>query len=400
MSTAERFVAPHIAQVPPSGIRKFFDIANEMEDAISLGVGEPDFVTPWNIREAAIFSVERGATHYTSNRGLPGLRREISGYLDDRFDLQYDPEQEMVITVGASEALDLAFRAIIAPGDEILMPGPSYVSYVPGVTFANGVPVSIETRAEDDFIITPEALEKAITPRSKAIVLPFPNNPTGAIMTREQLAEIVPVIVKHDLFVISDEIYAELTYGGRHYSVCAFPEIRERAVHIGGFSKAFAMTGFRLGWAAAPAPFLDTMLKIHQYTMLSAPTVSQYAGEEAIRYEQRTGHQQIEKMREAYNRRRRFMLQSLRKIGLEAFEPRGAFYIFPSIQNTGMTSEEFCERLIREQKVAAVPGTAFGTGGEGFIRCSYATDLDSLREAVRRIGVFVGDHQDKKREKM
>lgn len=390
MSTAERFVAPHIAEVPPSGIRRFFDIASEMKDAISLGVGEPDFVTPWNIREAAIFSVERGATHYTSNRGLTELRREISAYLHERFNLHYDAETEMMITVGASEALDLAFRAIITPGDEVLIPGPSYVAYEPGIAFASGVPVSIETRAEEDFIITPEALERVITPRTKAVVLPFPNNPTGTIMTERQLRELIPVIEKHDLLVLSDEIYAELTYGREHFSVCAFPEIRERSVHIGGFSKAFAMTGFRLGWACAPKPILDAMLKIHQYTMLSAPTMSQYAGEEAIRYERRNGYQQIDKMRQAYDRRRRFMLHSLNTMGLETFEPRGAFYIFPSIKNTGMSSDEFCERLIREQKVAAVPGTAFGHGGEGFIRCSYATDLDSLREAVRRIGVFVG----------
>lgn len=361
-----------------------------MKDAISLGVGEPDFVTPWNIREAAIFSVERGATHYTSNRGLTGLRREISAYLKDRFDLSYDAEKEMLITVGASEALDLAFRALITPGDEVLIPGPSYVSYEPGITFAGGVPVSIETRAKENFIVTPEALERVITPKTKGIVLPFPNNPTGAVMTEEQLRALVPIIEKHDLFVISDEIYAELTYGQDHYSVCAIPEIRERSVHIGGFSKAFAMTGFRLGWAAAPQPFLDAMVKIHQYTMLSAPTMSQYAGEEAIRYERRNGYQQIAKMRDAYDRRRRFLLHSFRSMGLDVFEPRGAFYIFPSIAGTGMSSDVFCERLIREQKVAAVPGTAFGRGGEGFIRCSYATDLDSLREAVRRIGVFVG----------
>lgn len=386
----ERFVAPHIADVPPSGIRKFFDIASEMKDAISLGVGEPDFVTPWNIREAAIFSVERGATHYTSNRGLGELRREISEYLKERFNLDYDAGTEMLVTVGASEALDLAFRAVITPGDEILVPGPSYVSYEPGIAFAGGVPVTMDTVAEEDFILTPERVEEKITPRTKAIVIPFPNNPTGAIMTKEQLARIVPVIAEHDLFVISDEIYAELTYSGHHASICEFPEIRERAVHIGGFSKAFAMTGFRLGWASAPAEFLDAMVKIHQYTMLSAPTMSQYAGEEAIRYERRTGYAQVKNMRESYDRRRRYMLSALREIGLEAFEPRGAFYIFPSIQSTGMSSSEFCEKLIMEKKVACVPGTAFGACGEGYIRCSYATGLESLREAVRRIGEFVG----------
>lgn len=387
--SAGRFVAPHVADVPPSGIRRFFDIAATMQDAISLGVGEPDFVTPWNIREAAISSVERGATHYTSNRGLDELRREIEAYLRDRFNISYDAEREIVVTVGASEALDLAFRACVSPGDEVLVPGPSYVSYDPGIVFAGGVPVSVETTAKDDFVLTPEAIENAVTPRTKAIVVPFPNNPTGAVMTREQLRDILPAIIKHDLFVISDEIYAELTYGDPHVSICEFPEIRERSVHIGGFSKAFAMTGFRLGWAAAPKDFLDAMVKIHQYTMLSAPTMSQYAGEEALHAERHGGYTQIEKMRESYDRRRRYMLSSLRKIGLEAFEPRGAFYIFPSIQSTGMSSEEFCERLIREKKVACVPGTAFGASGEGFIRCSYATDLDSLREAVRRIGDFV-----------
>ena len=391
--SVERFVAPHVASVPPSGIRKFFDIAAEMKDAISLGVGEPDFVTPWNIREAAISSVERGETHYTSNRGLAELRREIENYLRERFELMYDAEGEIIVTVGASEALDLAFRSSVAPGDEVLIPGPSYVSYEPGVVFAGGVPVPVETRAEEDFTLIPEMIERAVTPRTKAIVIPFPNNPTGAIMTREQLRAIVPVILKYDLFVISDEIYAELTYDGRHVSICEFPEIRERSVHIGGFSKSFAMTGFRLGWAAAPRGFLDAMVKIHQYTMLSAPTMSQYAGEEALRSERRGGYTQVEKMRESYDRRRRYMLSSLNRLGLDAFEPRGAFYVFPSIRSTGMNSEEFCERLIHEKKVACVPGTAFGASGEGFIRCSYATDLGRLREAMHRIGEFIGQNE-------
>lgn len=389
--SAERFVASAVASVPPSGIRKFFDIASTMKDAISLGVGEPDFVTPWNVREAAIVSIERGQTHYTSNRGDPDLRREITRYMKDRYSLEYDPEWEVLVTVGASEALDLAFRALIEPGDEILIPAPSYVSYVPGVTFAGGVPVPVATRAEDDFILTPLELEKSITDRSKALVLPFPNNPTGAVMTKEQLEELIPVIRKHDLFVISDEIYSELTYGGDHFSLCSHPEIRERSVHINGFSKAFAMTGFRLGWASAPRPFLDAMVKIHQYSMLSAPTVSQMAGTEALRHEMETGYRQISKMRRSYDRRRRFMLSALAEIGLPAFEPRGAFYIFPSIASTGLTSDDFCTQLIREKKVACVPGTAFGEAGEGFIRCSYASSMDSLKEAVRRMGEFCAE---------
>lgn len=386
--SAERFVASAVAGVPPSGIRKFFDIASEMDDAISLGVGEPDFVTPWNVREAAIVSIERGQTHYTSNRGDPDLRREITRYMRDRFDLAYDPETEVLVTVGASEALDLAFRALIEPGDEILIPAPSYVSYVPGVTFAGGIPVPVATHAENDFILTPAELDAAVTEGTRALVLPFPNNPTGAIMTKEQMEALIPVILKHDLFVISDEIYSELTYGGDHYSICSHPDIRERSVHINGFSKAFAMTGFRLGWASAPQSFLDAMVKIHQYTMLSAPTVSQMAGTEALRHEMETGYRQIDKMRRSYDRRRRFMLSGLKEIGLPAFEPRGAFYIFPSIAATGLSSDEFCTRLIREKKVACVPGTAFGEDGEGFIRCSYASSMENLKEAVRRIGEF------------
>lgn len=385
----DRFISKKVADVPKSGIRRFFDLASGMKDAISLGVGEPDFVTPWNMREAAIFSIERGATHYTSNRGLPELCRLVCRYLEDRFHLHYRPDTETMITVGASEALDLAFRAIIDEGDEVLVPAPSYVSYLPGVRFAGGTPVPVETNAEDDFILTPEALEKAVTPQTKALVLPFPNNPTGAVMTRDQLEALVPVILKHDLFVLSDEIYAELTYGSRHVSICSFPGIRERSVHIGGFSKAFAMTGFRLGWACAPPEFLDTMLKIHQYTMLCAPTASQYAGEEALRYEMQTDYQQIDHMVRSYDRRRKFMLNALRSMGLPTFEPRGAFYIFPSIAATGLTSDAFCERLIREKKVACVPGSAFGEGGEGFIRCSYASSMENLREAARRMASFL-----------
>ncbi len=387
----ERFLSKRVAAVPPSGIRKFFDIANEMKDAISLGVGEPDFVTPWNIRENAIFSAERGYTHYTSNHGNLSLRKLIAQYLETRYATRYCPVSEMLVTVGASEALDLVFRAVVEEGDEVLVPAPSYVSYMPGVTFAGGTPIAITTKAEDHFIVTAQAIERAVTPRTKAIVLPFPNNPTGAIMTKDQLEDIVDVIVKNDLLVISDEIYSELTYGGRHVSIASLPEIYPRCVVINGFSKAFAMTGFRLGYAAGPAPVIDTMVKIHQYSMLCAATMSQYAGEEALRHELQTDFAQVEKMRNSYDRRRGFMFHSLNEIGLHAFEPKGAFYIFPSIKSTGLSSETFCYRLIEEKKVACVPGTAFGEAGEGFIRCSYASSMENLKEAVRRIAEFVSE---------
>ncbi len=388
--TTEKYISKRVAGVPPSGIRKFFDIASEMKDAISLGVGEPDFVTPWNIRESAIFSMERGHTHYTSNHGQLSLRKLISLYLETRFSTGYNPESEVLVTVGASEALDLAFRAIMEPGDEVLVPAPSYVSYMPGVTFAGGTPVAIETKEEDDFTITVAAIEAAVTPKTKAIVIPYPNNPTGAIMTAEQLSGIADVIVKHDLLVISDEIYAELTYGGlKHVSIASFEKIYPRCIVINGFSKAFAMTGFRLGYAAGPKPLIAAMVKIHQYSMLCASVMSQYAGEEAIKHEMETGFAQVEKMRRSYDQRRRFMLKALADIGLTAFEPRGAFYIFPNITGTGLTSEEFCFRLIDDKKVACVPGTAFGEAGEGFMRCSYASSMDNLKEAVKRIGAFL-----------
>jgi len=386
------FVSKVVREVPPSGIRKFFDIASEMKDAISLGVGEPDFVTPWNIRESAIFSMERGHTHYTSNHGLLSLRGWIAKYLE-RFGLSYVPDKEIIVTVGASEALDLAFRAIMEPGDEVLVPAPSYVSYMPGVTFAGGKPVALRTSAEDNFIITPEAIEEQVTPKTKAIVIPYPNNPTGAIMTREQLAKLVDVIVRHDLFVISDEIYCELTYEGEHASIASFEEIYPRCVVINGFSKAFAMTGFRLGYAAGSGDVIDAMVKIHQYSMLCAATMSQYAGEEALKYEMQTDFAQVRKMVRSYDQRRRFMLNAFRDIGLDVFEPKGAFYIFPSIKSSGLSSEEFCFRLVDEKRVACVPGTAFGNAGEGFMRCSYASSMDNLKEAVKRIGEFLKECQ-------
>ena len=385
----QRFIADHVRVVPPSGIRKFFDIASEMKDAISLGVGEPDFVTPWNIREAAMFSMEKGYTHYTSNHGLLGLRRLITEYLEDRIGVKYDYKTQTLVTVGASEALDLCFRAILNPGDEVLIPAPSYVSYQPGVAFAHGVPVPMVTKEEDAFKLKKENILAALTNKTKAIVLPFPNNPTGAVMDREDLKDIVDVIVKHDLFVISDEIYSELTYEGRHVSVAEFEEIYPRCIVINGFSKAFAMTGFRLGYAAGPECIISAMVKIHQYSMLCASTASQYAGEEALKNEMETGYAQVEKMRKSYNRRRQFLFRSFNEMGLSCFEPKGAFYAFPNISKTGLTSEEFCHRLIRDKKVACVPGTAFGEAGEGFIRCSYASSMENLTEAMRRIQAFI-----------
>lgn len=383
---AEKLISQKVAEVPPSGIRKFFDIASEMKGAISLGVGEPDFITPWNIRDAAIHSIEQGKTHYTSNHGLPELRELVVEYLAARFNLHYEAKNTM-ITVGASEALDLVFRAIIDTGDEILVPAPSYVSYEPGILFAGGVPVAVDTREQDDFILTPENIERAVTPRTKAIVVPYPNNPTGAIMTRQQLDAIRPVIEKHDLFVIADEIYAELTYGGRHVSIAEGME--DRTLLINGFSKAFAMTGWRLGYASGPAPIISTMVKIHQYSMLCAPIMSQIAGIEALRSEMNSGYKQIQEMIVSYNRRRAVIVEGFREMGFSCFEPRGAFYAFPNITSTGLSSEEFCHKLLTSKKVACVPGSAFGAGGEGFIRCSYASSMANIVEALKRIREFV-----------
>ncbi len=384
----EKLVASHVAAVPPSGIRKFFDIASDMKNVISLSVGEPDFVTPWNVRVAAISSIEQGRTHYTSNYGMMELRELISEYLSSRYHVQY-PAEQVLVTIGASEALDLAFRAILEPGDEVLVPAPSYVSYEPGVAFCHGVPVPVETKEEDNFILTPEQIERAITKKTKAIVLPYPNNPTGAIMTREQLEAIRTVILKHDLFVISDEIYSELTYGQRHVSFAEGME--DRTLLINGFSKAFAMTGWRLGYACGPAPLIAAMVKIHQYTMLCAPIMSQVAGVEALRDEMHNGYSQVADMVRNYNRRRTLVVESFRDMGLSCFEPRGAFYAFPNIKSTGLSSEEFCKRLIFEKSVACVPGTAFGASGEGYIRCSYAASMENIIEALKRIREFVNE---------
>ena len=378
-------IANSVRNVPPSGIRKFFDIASDMKNVISMSVGEPDFVTPWNVCQAAINSIERGETHYTSNSGTPQLRKLIEKYLSERFNVHYKPEQ-MLVTVGASEALDLAFRALLNPGDEVLIPAPSYVSYEPGVRFAHGISIPIITKEKDDFVIKPENIEQAITPKSKILVIPYPNNPTGAVLSAEDIIAIQDLALKHNLFVIADEIYAELTYGRKHVS---FAEgFEDRTLLINGFSKAFAMTGWRLGYAAGPKPIIDAMLKIHQYTMLCAPIMSQKAGEEALRTEMSKDYYQVREMVRNYNRRRVFVIESFRDMGFSCFEPKGAFYAFPNISKTGLSSEDFCRRLILEQHVACVPGTAFGTSGEGFIRCSYATSMDNLKEAMQRIREF------------
>ncbi len=385
----EDMIAKHVREVPPSGIRKFFDIANEMGDAISLGVGEPDFDTPWHIREEGIYSLEKGKTVYTANSGLLELRQEICCYMERRFALDYSPTNQTLITVGGSEGIDIALRTLLEKGDEVLIPEPCFVSYKPCVIFAGGVPVAIPTREENQFKLLPEELEKAITPRTKILVLPYPNNPTGAIMEREDLQKIADVLKDKDIIVISDEIYAELTYGKEHVSIANIGNMYERTIILSGFSKAYAMTGWRLGYALGPTPIIKMMTKMHQFTIMCAPTTSQYAAIEAMR----NGDEDIATMREAYNQRRRFMVENFRKMGLSCFEPEGAFYVFPSIQMTGLTSEAFCEKLLLDQKVAVVPGTAFGDSGEGFVRCSYAYSIAELKEALERIERFVARYQ-------
>lgn len=374
-----------VVQLEPSGIRKFFDVVNEMKDAISLGVGEPDFDTPWRIREEGIYTLERGRTFYTSNAGLMELKVEITKYLKNRVDVSYDPKKEVLVTVGGSEAIDMMFRAMIDPGDEVLIPQPSYVSYLPCAVMADGVPVVIPLKNENEFKLTAEELEAAITPKSKILVMPFPNNPTGAIMTRDDLAPIVDLVIKHDLYVLSDEIYSELSYKGDHVSIASFPGMKERTILVNGFSKGFAMTGWRLGYACGPAAIIEQMTKIHQYAIMCAPTNSQYAAVEGLR----NCMGEVQKMRESYNQRRRYLMHEFRRMGLECFEPYGAFYVFPSIQEFGMTSEEFATRFLEEEKVAVVPGTAFGACGEGFIRISYAYSLEDLKEALGRLENFI-----------
>ena len=384
----KNFVNKRAASLQPSGIRKFFDIVQKMEGAVSLGVGEPDFVTPWDVRDAAIRSLQRGYTQYTGNRGLPELRSLISRYLAERFSVNYPPERT-IVTVGASEAIDLALRAVCDDGDEILIPEPSYVSYAPAVTLAGGTPIAVKCVAANDFILTPDLLEKAITPKTKAVILAYPNNPTGAVMTKEQLEALVPVIEKHDLLVISDEIYAELTYIGRHVSIASLGNMAERTVLINGFSKAFAMTGWRVGFVCAPAEIDAAMLKIHQYTILCAPQMSQRAAVAALKNGFDDGFSTVEEMREEYGRRGRFLVNAFNSLGLKCFRPKGAFYVFPSVESTGLDGESFANGLLEKYKVAVVPGSAFGSAGKNFVRCSYATSMQQLTVAIERITDFI-----------
>ena len=371
--------------IKPSGIRKFFDILDEMEGVISLTVGQPDFVTPWNIRESAIESLEKGKTYYTSNSGLIEFRKAIAEYLERRFNVSYDPSTEMIITVGGSEAIDLAIRAIVEPGDEVIVVEPSYVCYTPITQLTGGVAVSVPTREEDKFKLTPELLKKYITPKTKMLILPYPNNPTGAIMTKEDLDKIAEVIKDTNIVVLTDEIYGELTYGRKHASFAAIPDMRERTIYVGGFSKTYAMTGWRLGYVCAPKEILKQMLKIHQYAIMCAPTASQYAGITAAR----ECDEDIEYMKDCYNQRRRMLMSGLSEIGLTCFEPEGAFYVFPNIQGFGLTSEQFCEKLLYEEKCAIVPGSAFGDSGEGFARVSYAYSVEHISRAIDRLDKFL-----------
>lgn len=373
-----------VVQIQPSGIRKFFDIVSEMKDAISLGVGEPDFDTPWRIREEGIYSLEKGRTFYTSNAGLKELREEICIYLKRKYNLSYSYNQ-VLITVGGSEAIDLALRAMINPGEEVIIPQPSYVSYLPCAVLADAKPVIVDLKAENEFKLTAQELREAITEKTKVLILPFPNNPTGAIMNRDELKAIADVIIENDIFVISDEIYSELTYNGNHVSIAELPGMAERTIVINGFSKAFAMTGWRLGYAAGPDVIMEQMVKIHQFAIMCAPTTSQFAAVEALR----SCDDEVEKMVEAYNQRRRFLLSAFKDMGLDCFEPYGAFYVFPCIKKYGMTSDEFATRLLNEEKVAVVPGTAFGDCGEGYLRISYAYSIDNLKVALERLSNFI-----------
>lgn len=374
-----------VIEIKPSGIRKFFDIVNEMEDAISLGVGEPDFDTPWHIRDEGIYSLEKGRTFYTSNSGLKDLKKEIAAYMLRSQGVQYDYNHEIFITVGGSEAIDLALRAMLNPGDEVLIPQPSYVSYEPCTVLADGVPVFINLKEENEFRLTAGELRDAITDKTKILILPFPNNPTGAIMEKEDLEAIAEIVVEKDLYVISDEIYGELTYKGKHVSLVSLPGMKERTILINGFSKAYAMTGWRLGYACGPRVIMDQMLKIHQFAIMCAPTTSQYAAVEALK----NGDEDVQEMREAYNQRRRYLMHAFKEMGMECFEPYGAFYVFPSIKEFGMTSDEFATRLLQEEKVAVVPGTAFGDCGEGYLRISYAYSLENLKLALGRLSHFI-----------
>jgi len=379
-------IADHVRTIPRSGIRDFFEIVQSMKEVISLGIGEPDFVTPWHIRESAIYSLEKGRTGYTSNLGAPRLRRAIAAYVESHFSVGYNPHDEIIVTVGVSEAIDLALRALLNPGDEVLYHEPCYVSYSPSILLAGGVPVAVATRAEDEFTLRAANLEKSITPKTRVLMLNFPTNPTGAVMPQEELKKIAALVVKHDLVVLSDEIYSELTYDEvPHHSIAALPGMKERTVFLHGFSKAFAMTGWRIGYACGPADIIEAMMKIHQYSILCAPVMAQEAALEALERGQRS----MERMREEYRLRRNLIVTSLNEAGIPCHLPKGAFYVFPDIRGTGMTSKEFALKLLEEKKVAVVPGTAFGPSGEGYVRCSYATALDQIKIAVERIADFV-----------
>jgi aminotransferase len=381
----EDMIVDNVRNMPPSGIRKYFDLINEMKDVISLGVGEPDFVTPWNIREGGIYSLEKGHTHYSSNAGFIELREEISKYLSRKYNLEYDPAEEVLVTVGGSEGIDIALRALAGPGDEVVIPEPSFVAYKGCTAFTGATAVTIDLRAEDEFKLTPELLENAITPRTKVVIIPFPNNPTGAIMTREELAKIVEVLKDKNVIVLSDEIYSELSYDKKHVSIASFPEIKDKTLVINGFSKAFAMTGWRLGYVCGPSVLIDAMKKIHQYALMCAPTTAQYGAIEALK----NCEDDVEEMVKEYNRRRRVVVSSFRKMGLDCFEPLGAFYVFPCIKSTGLNSEDFCEKLLLSEQVLVVPGNAFGQCGEGFIRVCYASSMDNILEAMKRIERFL-----------
>ncbi len=382
-------IKPNVRNMPPSGIRKYFDLLNEMKDAISLGVGEPDFVTPWSIREAGIYSLEKGHTHYSSNPGFIELRRQIANYVARKYNVKYDPATEIVVTVGASEGIDIALRALAGPGDEVIIPEPSFVAYKGCTTFTGATPVVIELKEEDEFRLKPEQLERALSPRTKVVILPFPNNPTGAIMTVEDQKKIVEVLKDRDVIIISDEIYAELTYGRKHVSFASYPELKEKTILINGFSKAFAMTGWRIGYACGHPELIGAMNKIHQYAIMCSPTTAQYAASEALS----RCDDDVDAMAREYNRRRRVMVDGFRKAGLDCFEPMGAFYVFPSIKSTGMSSDEFCEKLLAQEKVLTVPGTAFGDCGEGYIRATYANSYENIVEAMKRIGRFVQNNR-------
>lgn len=390
MINYENMLTEKVKTIPPSGIRKFFDVAATMKDAISLGVGEPDFCTPWSIREAGIYSLEKGETHYTANAGLMELREEICNYFERKYNVLYNPKNEVLVTVGGSEAIDLMIRCLVGLGDEVLIPEPSFVCYKPCTVLAGGVPVPIETKEENDFKLTPEQLKEKITPRTKLLILPYPNNPTGAVMTRSELEAIAEVLKGTDIMVLSDEIYSELCYVEEgHTTFSAIKDMKERTVVVNGFSKAFAMTGWRLGYALGPASIIKAMTRVHQYGIMSSPTTSQFAAIEAMKNCDRD----VDEMRREYNNRRRYILEGFRQMGLSCFEPLGAFYVFPCIKSLGMTSEEFCQKLLDEEKVAVVPGNAFGASGEGFIRCSYAYSIKNIEEALARISRFVERHK-------